>query len=232
MQEYISYKISPEGLYTRDEIHEIFRRFSVKSPCPQSDLKYTNPYTLLVAAVLSAQATDVSVNKVTEALFAIIDTPEAMVQLGEEALSCHIRTIGLWRNKAKNVIALSKILLEKKTGQLPNTRKDLMALPGVGRKTANLILNIVFHQPTIAVDTHIFRIANRLGLVSGHTPKIIEEKLLQMIPSYYLRHAHCWLVLHGRYVCNARKPKCNSCIISDICKAGVKTDSNPFSLAE
>lgn len=217
-------------LYTADEIAEIFRRFCVQRPAPQSDLKYTSAFTLLVAVVLSAQATDAGVNKATRPLFEIADTPEKMVQLGEEQLSHYIRTIGLWRNKTKNVIALSRSLVEQHQGQVPDTREALMALPGVGRKTANVVLNVAFHQPTMAVDTHIFRVANRIGLAPGKTPEEVEKKLLQVIPAQYLLHAHHWLILHGRYVCKARKPECSHCIIADICKAAVKTASIPAPL--
>lgn len=211
--------------YTKNELEEIFNRFSIQRPHPQSDLKYNDSYTLLVAVILSARATDVSVNKVTKTLFSIADTPKKMVNLGEEELGCYIRTIGLWRRKAKNIIALSKILLEKKHEQFPNNLKALMALPGVGRKTANVVLNIAFHEATMAVDTHILRVANRLGLSSANTPERVEENLLRIIPPYYLRYAHQWLVLHGRYVCKARKPECHDCIIGDICKAEIKPAS-------
>jgi len=218
--------------YTEDEIEEIFRRFSVQRPDPQSDLQYTNPYTLLVAVVLSAQATDAGVNKATKPLFEIADTPEKMVALGEEELGRYIRTIGLWRNKAKNVIALSQSLIKNNCGQVPDSRETLMALPGVGRKTANVVLNVAFHQPTMAVDTHIFRLANRLELAPGKTPEEVEKKLLKIIPPHYLQHAHHWLILHGRYVCKARKPECQNCIIADLCKAAIKTNSIPAPLIE
>jgi len=219
-------------IYTKDEIKEIFCRFSARRPNPQSDLKYTNPYTLLVAVVLSAQATDAGVNKATKSLFEIAGTPEKMVALGAEELSRYIRTIGLWRNKAKNVIALSKALIENNHGQVPDNREALMILPGVGRKTANVVLNVAFHQPAMAVDTHIFRIANRLELAPGKTPEEVEKKLLHIIPRHYLRHAHHWLILHGRYVCKARNPECKNCIIADICKAAIKTNSIPASFTE
>ncbi|RCL02178.1 MAG: endonuclease III [Candidatus Tokpelaia sp. JSC189] len=210
--------------YTEGEIEEIFRRFSVERPNPQSDLKYTNPYTLLVAVVLSAQVTDAGVNKATKPLFEIADTPEKMVALGEEELGRYIRTIGLWRNKAKNIITLSQILIRNNHGQVPDSREALMELPGVGQKTANVILNIAFHQLTMAVDTHIFRLANRLKLATGKTPEKVEKKLLQIIPSHYLLHAHHWLILHGRYICKARKSECQNCIISDLCKVAIKTN--------
>lgn len=222
--------IIPGTLYTQAEIEEIFRRFSIQRPDPRSDLHYTSPYTLLIAVVLSAQATDAGVNKATKTLFAIADTPEKMVNLGEEALGRHIRTIGLWRNKAKNVIVLSKALVEHSSGQVPDSRAALMSLPGVGRKTANVVLNVAFHEPTMAVDTHIFRIANRLGLAPGKTPEEVEKKLVRIIPAPYLQHAHHWLILHGRYVCKARRPECKNCVIADICKAAVKTNSIPAPL--
>jgi len=219
-------------LYTKNEIEEAFHRFSVQRPDPHSELKYTNPYTLLVSVVLSAQATDSQVNKATRILFAIADTPKKMVNLGEEELSRHIRIIGLWRNKVKNVIALSEALLAHNHGHVPDNCEALMALPGVGRKTANVVLNVAFHQTAMAVDTHIFRIANWLGLAPGKTPEEVEKKLLQIIPRHYLRHAHHWLILHGRYICKARKPDCKSCIIADICKAAIKTSSIPAPLTE
>lgn len=219
-------------LYTASEIEEIFHRFAIQRPDPQGDLYYTNPYTLLVAVALSAQATDAGVNKATIPLFKIADTPEKMVALGEERLSEYIRTIGLWRNKTKNVIALSQSLIENFHSEVPCTREELMTLPGVGRKTANVVLNVAFHQPTIAVDTHIFRIANRIGLAPGKTPDAVEQKLLKVVPEKYLQHAHLWLILHGRYICKARKPDCENCIIADICNAAVKTCAIPAPLVE
>ncbi|RCL02164.1 MAG: endonuclease III [Candidatus Tokpelaia sp. JSC188] len=216
--------------YARGEIEEIFRRFSIQRPNPKSELKYTNLYTFLVAVVLSAQATDTGVNKATKSLFKIADTPEKMIALGEEELGQHIRTIGLWRNKAKNIIAFSHILIENNQGRVPRSRQALMELPGVGQKTANVILNTAFRELTMAVDTHIFRIANRLGLATGKTVEQVEKKLLQVIPTYYLLHAHHWLILHGRYICKARKPKCQDCIIADLCKAIIKSNSIPASL--
>jgi len=196
----------PKPAYSRGEVEEIFRRFAHANPKPQSELHYSNDFTLLVAVVLSAQATDIGVNKATGALFQLADTPQKMLNLGEEALGEHIRTIGLWRAKAKNVIALSKILVEHFDSHVPGSREALQSLPGVGRKTANVVLNIAFGQPTLAVDTHIFRLANRLKLAPGKTPDAVEENLLRIIPKIYLTHAHHWLILHGRYVCKARKP--------------------------
>jgi endonuclease-3 len=178
---------------------------------------------LLVAVVLSAQATDAGVNKATPALFALADTPEKIVALGEDRVREAIKTIGLFRNKAKNVVALSRLLVERHGGQVPQTREELTALPGVGRKTANVVLNIAFHQPTIAVDTHLFRISNRLPLAKGATPEAVEAGLEAVVPEKYLLHAHHWLILHGRYICKARKPECERCILSDLCKFKEKT---------
>jgi endonuclease-3 len=219
-----------QTLYTPQEVEEIFRRLAVQRPAPKGELEHVNPFTLLVAVVLSAQATDVGVNRATRALFAVADTPEKMLALGEERLGEHIRTIGLWRSKAKNVIALCRTLVEEHGGEVPADREALMRLPGVGRKTANVVLNVAFGQPTIAVDTHIFRVANRIGLAPGPTPEAVEQALLAIIPERYLRHAHHWLILHGRYVCKARKPDCPACIIADLCKAPVKTTDRPAPL--
>ncbi|WP_455474208.1 endonuclease III [Bartonella sp. B30(2025)] len=221
-----------ETLYNKNEIEEIFRRFSVQRPHPKSDLIYTNVFTLLVAVILSAQATDVSVNKATEELFCLADQPEKMAALGEEEIARHIRTIGLWRAKAHNIYSLCCVLINQYGGQVPDNREELMALPGVGRKTANVVLNVAFGEPTIAVDTHIFRLANRIGLASGKTPEIVEKKLLHIIPTRYLRYAHHWLILHGRYICKARKPQCMQCIIADLCKAEIKTNAIPAPLIE
>ncbi|MDW6025638.1 endonuclease III [Mesorhizobium sp. BAC0120] len=218
------------SLYTPDEVREIFRRFSVQRPEPKGELAYVNPFTLLVAVVLSAQATDVGVNKATKELFAVADTPERMVALGEEKLASYIRTIGLWRAKAKNVIALSQALISEHGGKVPDTQEELVKLPGVGRKTANVVLNTAFGQSTLAVDTHIFRLGNRLGLAPGKTPDEVEQGLIKVIPSEYLRHAHHWLILHGRYVCKARRPECERCIIADLCKYPEKTSSVPAPL--
>jgi len=208
-----------QTIYSQLEIEEIFCRFATANPQPESELHYSNHFTLLVAVVLSAQATDIGVNKATQALFCIADTPQKMLALGEEGLCEHIRTIGLWRNKAKNVIALSKELVERFDARVPASFEALTSLPGVGRKTANVVLNVAFHQPTLAVDTHIFRLANRLVLAPGKTPTEVEEKLLRLIPETYLTHAHHWLILHGRYVCKARRPQCAACLIADLCKS-------------
>ena len=222
----------PLTLYTPAEIEEIFRRFSVQRPSPKGELDYVNAFTLLVAVVLSAQATDVGVNKATGPLFSLADTPQKMAALGEEKVGEYIRTIGLWRNKAKNVIALSQTLVRDHGGEVPATREALTALPGVGRKTANVVLNVAFGQPTMAVDTHIFRIGNRIGLAPGRTPEEVEAGLMRVIPAHYMRHAHHWLILHGRYVCKARKPDCPACVIADICKSPEKTTAIPAPLVE
>ncbi len=218
--------------YTPAEVHEIFRRFSIQRPEPKGELEHTNAFTLLVAVVLSAQATDAGVNKATRALFKVADTPEKMLDLGEAKLGDYIRTIGLWRAKAKNVIALSEMLIRDYGGEVPDDRDELVKLPGVGRKTANVVLNMAFGQPTMAVDTHIFRIGNRLGLAPGKTPEEVEQGLVRIIPPEYMRHAHHWLILHGRYVCKARRPECERCVIADICKAAEKTNSIPAPLVE
>lgn len=220
----------PRIPYSRAEIEEIFRRFAVQRPEPQTELAYTNPFTLLVAVALSAQATDAGVNKATKALFTAAATPEAMLALGEERVRDFIKTIGLFRNKARNVIALSRALVEHHGGAVPPDRAALEALPGVGRKTANVVLNTAFGEPTLAVDTHIFRLGNRLRLAPGKTPEAVEAGLMRIIPKPYLRHAHHWLILHGRYVCKARRPECDICIIADLCKAPVKTTALPAPL--
>jgi endonuclease-3 len=201
----------------KEQIVEAFTRFRAATPHPKSDLEYTNPYTLLVAVVLSAQATDAGVNRATKKLFEIVDTPEKMVKLGIAKLKNHIKTIGLYNAKAENVISLSYILIEKFNSKIPRTRDDLMSLPGVGRKTANVVLNIVYGEPTMAVDTHVFRLGNRLKFASGKTPEEVEAKLVKKIPTEFLQHAHHWLILHGRYVCKARNPACDKCIIADLC---------------
>jgi endonuclease-3 len=201
----------------RDQINTMFSRLAAANPAPRTELDYTNPFTLLVAVVLSAQATDVGVNKATRKLFALADTPEAMLALGEDRLRELIRTIGLYRTKAKNVIALCQKLILEHGGQVPGERAALEALPGVGRKTASVVLNEAFGQPTIAVDTHVFRLANRTGLAPAKTPLAVEMKLEKSVPRHYARGAHHWLILHGRYVCLARKPKCPECVIQDIC---------------
>lgn len=207
----------------KPEIEEFFRRLAEALPEPKTELRYKNPYTLLVAVVLSAQSTDKGVNKATEKLFRIADTPERMLKLGEAGLVEHVKTIGLFRNKARNIIALSRILVEEHGGKVPRTREALEALPGVGRKTANVVLNVAFGEPTIAVDTHIFRVANRTGLAPGKTPREVEDKLVKAVPAVYLQHAHHWLILHGRYVCLARKPDCPACIVRDLCRFKDKT---------
>jgi endonuclease-3 len=204
-------------------IGEIFARFAAANPEPKGELYYTNPFTLLVAVVLSAQATDAGVNKATPALFALADTPAKMAALGEDRVREAIKTIGLFRSKAKNVVALSRLLIDRHKGQVPQTRDELIALPGVGRKTANVVLNIAFHQPTIAVDTHIFRISNRVPLARGKTPEAVEAGLEAVVPQAYRLHAHHWLILHGRYICKARKPACDRCIIADLCRYPDKT---------
>ncbi len=208
--------------YSKAEIYEIFATFEKDNPEPEGELNHSNEFTLLVAVVLSAQATDVGVNKATKHLFQIADTPEKMVALGEDKIREEIRTIGLYKNKAKNTYLLSKMLIEQHGGQVPQTREELEALPGVGRKTANVVLNIAFGQPTIAVDTHLFRIANRIGLAPGKTPLDVETKLEKVIPPEFIQHAHHWLILHGRYICKARKPACDRCIIYDLCKSKEK----------
>jgi endonuclease-3 len=209
---------APETLLSPAEIEEMMRRFAAANPNPTSELYWTNPFTLLVAVVLSAQMTDKGVNKVTEKLFAEADTPEKMLALGEEGLAERLRSINYYKTKARNVIALSRILVEKYGGRVPRDRKALESLPGVGRKTANVVLNVAFGEPTIAVDTHIFRVANRTGLALGKTPLEVEKILLKVIPEKYRHHAHHWLILHGRYVCKARRPECERCIICDLCK--------------
>ena len=201
----------------------VFERLAAAEPAPKGELEYVNPYTLLVAVVLSAQATDAGVNKATAALFKIADTPEKMVALGEEAVSAKIKTIGLYRTKAKNLIALSEALIEKHGGKVPRDRDALESLPGVGRKSANVVLNTAFGEPVIAVDTHVFRVANRLKIAPGKTPREVEDGLMRVVPKRFLPHAHHWLILHGRYVCTARKPLCGSCVLRDICPFEPKT---------
>lgn len=205
-------------LLSEKEITTIFERFKKQNPEPKSELEYKDSYTLLVAVVLSAQATDKSVNKATRELFKVADTPEKMVNLGEKKLIEYIRSIGLYKNKAHNVIELSKKLILDFKSVVPNTRKDLESLSGVGRKTANVVLNVVFNQPTMPVDTHLLRISPKIGLAFGTTPLEIEKNLLKRIPQKYMQHAHHWLILHGRYICTARNPKCDECLINDICK--------------
>jgi endonuclease III len=201
----------------------IFERLAAANPKPMGELQYINPFTLLVAVVLSAQATDAGVNRATPALFAIADTPEKMAALGEERLAALIKTIGLYRTKAKNLIALSRAIVERHGGETPRNREELEALPGVGRKTANVVLNTVFGEPTLAVDTHVFRVANRLAIAPGKTPREVEDGLMRVIPDRFLLHAHHWLILHGRYVCMARKPLCGVCVLVDLCPYEPKT---------
>ncbi len=205
------------------EIEEAFRRFHAANPTPKGELQHINPYTLLVAVVLSAQATDAGVNKATPALFKAADSPDKMVRLGEDKVRDLIKTIGLFRTKAKNVIALSQKLIAEHGGAVPRDREALQALPGVGRKTANVVLNIAFGEPTIAVDTHVFRVSNRTGLAPGKDPIAVETRLGQAIADKYRLHAHHWLILHGRYVCLARRPLCEKCIIADLCRWPGKT---------
>jgi endonuclease-3 len=212
----------PKGLPAAD-VEAIFGAFAAANPEPKGELDYRNPFTLLVAVVLSAQATDAGVNKATPALFAVADTPEKMLALGVEGIEERIKTIGLYRGKAKNVFALSRILVERFNSEVPADREALESLPGVGRKTANVVLNIAFRQPTIAVDTHLFRVANRTGLAPGKTPLEVELGLLKVVPEPYLLHAHHWLILHGRYVCKARKPECWHCLIRAWCRFEPKT---------
>ena len=204
--------------WTPAEIEEAFRRLKAAMPDPETELEHEDPFTLLVAVVLSAQATDAGVNKATPALFAAADTPAKMTALGETRVRDLIKTIGLFRTKAKNVVALSQKLVEEHGGKVPPSREALEALPGVGRKTANVVLNVAFGEPTIAVDTHIFRVGNRTGLAPGKTPYDVEMKLNEVVPDHYKRHAHHWLILHGRYTCVARRPLCETCVIADICK--------------
>jgi len=208
---------------SNSDIEEMFRRFRAANPEPKTELKYVNPFTLLVAVVLSAQATDAGVNKATPELFALADTPAKMAALGEPKVRDLIKTIGLFRTKAKNVVALSRILADQHGGQVPHSREALEALPGVGRKTANVVLNSAFGEPTIAVDTHIFRVGNRTGLATGKNPLEVEQKLEAVVPRNYKSHAHHWLILHGRYACLARKPLCEKCIIADLCQWPGKT---------
>jgi len=208
---------------TKREIEEFYRRLKETRPIPQTELEFDNPFTLLVAVVLSAQATDAGVNKATPALFAAADTPDKMAALGEERVAQFIRTIGLYRTKAKNVVRLSRILVETYGGEVPREREALEALPGVGRKTANVVLNVAFGEPTIAVDTHIFRVANRTGLAPGKTPLAVEAGLNARTPPQYKQYAHHWLILHGRYVCKARKPDCPVCVVADLCHYRAKT---------
>ena len=205
-------------LLSKNEMHEVFSRWQKANPAPASELEYVNPFTLLVAVVLSAQATDKSVNKATAPLFKVADTPEKMLALGEEGLIPYIKSIGLYKSKAAHVMGLCRKLLDDFSGQVPGTREELMTLPGVGRKTANVVLNVIFNEPTMPVDTHLLRVVPKIGLGEGNTPESVEKSLLERIPPQFLHDAHHWILLHGRYVCTARNPKCEECIISDICK--------------
>lgn len=207
----------------RADVIELFTRLRELDPHPTTELNYTTPFELLVAVVLSAQATDVGVNKATKKLYPVANTPEAIVKLGEEGLKRYISTIGLFNAKAKNVVALSRLLIEQHASEVPHSREALEALPGVGRKTANVVLNTAFGEPTVAVDTHIFRVANRTGLAPGKDVRTVEDKLVKVIPSEFMQDAHHWLILHGRYVCKARKPDCPQCVIRDLCRYKDKT---------
>lgn len=207
----------------KKDIYEFFSRLQKANPSPETELDYTNPYTLLVAVVLSAQSTDKGVNKATKSLFEKVSCAGDMLELGEEGLKEHIKTIGLFNNKARNIMALSKVVYEEHAGEVPQSREELVKLPGVGRKTANVVLNVAFGQPTIAVDTHIFRVCNRTGLAPASTPEKVETELEKVTPDEFLTHAHHWLILHGRYTCTARKPKCPSCPVRDICQWTEKT---------
>ena len=211
----------------KDQIFEFFRRLAEDNPAPETELAYGNPYQLVVAVALSAQATDVGVNKATRALFDKVETPQQMLDLGEEGLKEHIKTIGLFNSKASNVIALSRILVDQYEGKVPDTREDLVRLPGVGRKTANVVLNCAFGQETFAVDTHIFRVGNRTGLAKGKTPEQVETKLEKRVPAPFRLHAHHWLILHGRYVCKARTPECWRCPVVDLCSFRKKVLEKP-----
>ncbi len=208
----------------REKRTEIFRRLREANPEPTTELNYGSPFELLIAVILSAQATDVGVNKATARLFPVANTPQAILDLGEDGLKEYIKTIGLYNSKAKNIIATCRILLEKHGGGVPDNRQDLEALPGVGRKTANVVLNTAFGQPTMAVDTHIFRVSNRTGIAKGKTVLEVEKKLLRLVPKEFLHDAHHWLILHGRYTCIARKPRCGSCLIEDLCEYKEKTE--------
>ena len=206
------------------DVDEFFARLSAADPEPEGELNYVNEFTLTVAVVLSAQATDAGVNKATEKLFKVADTPEKMLALGEAKVRDYIKTIGLYRNKAKNVIALCEMLIADFGGEIPQTRDELVKLPGVGRKTANVVLNIAFGQPTMAVDTHIFRLGNRTGMAPGKNVDQVEDKLVKRVPKHWMQHAHHWLILHGRYICKARKPECWNCVVKDLCRFKGKTE--------
>lgn len=200
------------------KVKQIFKRFKENNPNPTTELEYSNPFELLIAVILSAQATDVGVNKATKKLFPVANTPEVIFALGEDGLKDYIKTIGLYNTKGSNIIKTCKLLIDKHNSQVPETREELEALPGVGRKTANVVLNTAFGQPTMAVDTHIFRVSNRTGMATGKNPLEVEKNLLKNVPKEYLHDAHHWLILHGRYTCIARKPRCSSCVIEDLCE--------------
>jgi endonuclease-3 len=214
----------------RDKRREIFSRFRAANPQPTTELEYRSPFELLIAVILSAQATDKGVNKATARLFAVADTPQAILDLGLDGLKDHIKTIGLYNAKAANILKTCAILVDKHDGRVPRTRAELEALPGVGRKTANVVLNTAFGEPTMAVDTHIFRVANRIGLTRGKTPLAVEKGLLKTTPAEFLANAHHWLILHGRYVCKARRPECERCIVADLCEYRGKTTAIPADL--
>jgi endonuclease III len=216
-------KLKLQRPWTPEEVREAFSRFQKANPEPKGELEHLNPFTLLVAVVLSAQATDAGINRATPALFAVADTPQKMLALGEEKLRDYIRTIGLYRTKAKNVIALSEKLIRDFGGEVPRTRAEIESLPGAGRKTANVVLNMAYGEHTMAVDTHVFRVGNRTGLAPGKTPLEVELGLERVIPSEFMLHAHHWLILHGRYTCLARKPRCDVCLINDLCRWPEKT---------
>lgn len=220
-------KRMPRRAYSEEEVRHIFKRLEKQNPEPKGELDHVNDFTLLVAVVLSAQATDIGVNKATKELFKIADTPEKMITLGEEGVRDHIKTIGLYKAKAKNVIRLSELLINTHESKVPADREMLEALPGVGRKTANVVLNMAFGQLTIAVDTHLFRIGNRLKIAPGKTPLDVELAFERIIPDDIMFHAHHWLILHGRYICKARKPECGNCVIADLCKSKEKTGDVP-----
>ena len=214
----------PSALMTKAEIDGFFRTLADRMPAPETELVYSNPFTLLVAVVLSAQATDVGVNKATKSLFALADSAAKMAALGEAAIREHVKTIGLFNTKAKNVLKLSEILVAQHGGEVPRDRDALEALPGVGRKTANVVLNVAFGEPTIAVDTHLFRLGNRTGMAPGKTPRAVEDGLMKRVPRHWLLHAHHWLILHGRYTCKARKPECPTCPVGQFCRYPAKTE--------
>lgn len=220
----------PRSRYNADEIREIFSRFRQQRPDPKGELEHVNPFTLVVAVALSAQATDAGVNRATRELFKVADTPHKMLALGEDRVREYIKTIGLYRNKARNVIALSRKLVDDFNGEVPKTREELVTLPGVGRKTANVVLSMAFGEATMAVDTHILRIGTRMGLAPAKSPDDVEAILMKIIPEEFLYHAHHWLILHGRYTCTARKPRCEACIVADLCKSREKTCDVPAAI--